>query len=517
MNTQRNKRADRQRRARYQRDEAPRYEPYAPVYGEGGSSWAEEAPRRKKGGVMVAATVILLCALLLTAGGYLLARAYAPYPAFQQKQAVMARDVFFNNIYVDGVPLAGMTRADAERMLSQNEAYHNQFFTITVEVDGYKWQITQNEVPLVRNTGDVLDAAFAIGRQGSPVTLGTDVTPFELRYRHMLQVQSAGAYLYTEVTYDKEAVRALVETIRARIDREPVSAMIATFDYGARTFTFTDDVQGAKLDADALYQQIIACLDQKNYQATVTAQSEPVVPAVTRAALMSSFSKVSSFTTSTTSNGNRNTNIDLAARAISGTTVMPGETFSFNETTGQRTVKKGYLPAPAIAGGTTVDDIGGGVCQVSSTLFNAVAMADLEIVYRSPHAWPSDYVDKGRDATVDWPNLDFKFRNNKDTPVFIVAYYGSRKVTVELYGMSLGPGESIDLAPVLISTTKPPSEPTYQQNPELPSGTQQVLKKARTGYVVETYRVYKRNGVEYRRELLCKSTYRMIQQVIEWN
>ena len=193
--------------------------------------------------------------------------------------------------------------------------------------------------------------------------------------------------------------------------------------------------------------------------------SQVLAPKVTSAALQSNFAMIASFTTTTNSNENRNTNINLAAHAISGTTVLPGDTFSFNNATGERIVAKGYLPAPAIADGTTRDDIGGGVCQLSGTLFNAVALADLEIVYRSPHAWPSDYVDKGRDATVDWPSLDFKFKNNKDTPVFIVAGYQKRKVTVELYGMSLGRGVAIDLQTKLVSTREAPREPIYQQNP----------------------------------------------------
>ena len=139
---------------------------------------------------------------------------------------------------------------------------------------------------------------------------------------------------------------------------------------------------------------------------------------------------------------------------------MPGETFSFNDRVGERTAQKGYQMAPAIAGGTTFDEIGGGVCQVSSTLFNAAAMSDMTIVNRSPHAWPSSYIDKGLDATVNWPNLDFSFRNNRETPVFIIAGYAKRKVTVEIYGMISGPGETVALDTTLISTTKPPGEPS---------------------------------------------------------
>ena len=117
-------------------------------------------------------------------------------------------------------------------------------------------------------------------------------------------------------------------------------------------------------------------------------------------------------------------------------TVLPGETFSFNQATGQRTAEKGYKPAAAIAGGETFDEIGGGVCQTSSTLFNAVVRANLTIVSRKPHAWPSNYVPKGEDATVNWPDLDFKFKNDTEWPIFLVAWCDKSAKTVTDLGLA---------------------------------------------------------------------------------
>jgi len=318
------------------------------------------------------------------------------------------------------------------------------------------------------------------------------------------------------VTYDPATVRELVGIIESWINREPQNSQIYSFDFNTRTFTFTQDQMGARLDGDELYNLIRDALDRKDYQAVISVSSTPLTPSVTRVELMNSFSLISSFTTETTNDANRNQNIILACQAVNRA-VLPGETFSFNQATGQRTEQKGYLPAAAIAGGTTVDEVGGGVCQVSSTLFNAAVMADMTIVERYPHAWPSNYVDKGRDATVNWPNLDFKFRNDGNTPIFIVSYYKNRQCTVEIYGANLGPGESRQLSTQVVDVTYPPEEPLYEQNVMLPPGTLQEKKKARTGYIVETYKSYLRNGVEYRREKIFESNYKMIQQVMEWN
>ena len=227
---------------------------------------------------------------------------------------------------------------------------------------------------------------------------------------------------------------------------------------------------------DTLLHSWRGLLDAEDYHASIRVTPEKVLAEVSKTELMNRFGLISTYTTKTTSNKNRNTNIDLSARAINGTTVLPGEIFSFNAATGERTAEKGYKEAAAISGGVSKDEVGGGVCQTSSTLFNAVARADLEIVERSPHAWPSSYVEKGFDATVNWPGLDFKFKNNTDWPVFIIASYASQKVTVSVYGMSLGVDMSIDLESEVTRNLPQPSGVNYVINTSLKPGESKQLK-----------------------------------------
>lgn len=163
------------------------------------------------------------------------------------------------------------------------------------------------------------------------------------------------------------------------------------------------------MNRTALQEEILAALDEGAYDRVITPKGESVEPTVTKDQLVGQFGLVSSFTTTTTKDKDRNNNIEISAAALNGRMVKPGDTMSFNDCTGQRTGEKGYREAGAIAGGMLVDDTGGGVCQTSSTLFNAVVRADLEIVKRSAHSWPSSYVNKGEDATVNWPSLDFVF------------------------------------------------------------------------------------------------------------
>ncbi len=440
--------------------------------------------------------------------------AVATQAAYRQ---YLQTDRIYSGVYIDGVHVGGMTKQEARDAVSRVEGGAGSAFAILVNVDGTVWSIDSGHVPLYRNIDEVVEQAYAVGRTNSTAIRGTSTTPFRERLAAVQDVANNPRAFYTVTTYDRNTVRQLTQEIAAATNRDPVSATVATFDPSTKTFTFNSDESGVFVDADAIYQTVVGLLDGGNYQQTIYVEPQLVVPDVTKAELMNTFGMVSTFTTKTTSNANRNNNIRLSAEAITNTTVLPGATFSFNQATGQRTAEKGYKAAAAISGGETFDEIGGGVCQTSTTLFNAVARANLTIVDRDPHAWPSNYVDMGEDATVNWPNLDFSFRNDTEWPIFIVAYYANQKVTVEIYGRKLDEGVTIDLESETTYKKNPPSEPKYVYNASLKAGTEKVTVKARTGYTVVTYKVWYKNGQEIKREKLHTSNYKMYQKTIEYN
>ncbi|MBQ7485945.1 MAG: VanW family protein, partial [Clostridia bacterium] len=230
------------------------------------------------------------------------------------------------------------------------------------------------------------------------------------------------------------------------------------------------------------------------------------------------FGLISTFTTETTRDRDRNVNIALSAEAINGQVVQPGATMSFNNCTGKRTSDKGYRDAHAIIGGVLIDDTGGGVCQTSSTLFNAVVRADMEIVRRYAHSWPSIYVPRGEDATVNWPNRDFVFKNTSNYPIFIRAWYEKYRITVEVYGLIPIEFASINLVSDTIQTIKPSNEVLYTLDESLPLGTRQAGHSKRTGYVVDTYKVYyDAEGNEIRRTKLWQTNYPATQKEIVYH
>ena len=436
---------------------------------------------------------------------------------FEACQKEIYTDRIYPGVYIDDIHVGGMTREEAAAAVREKADMSGVEFDITVTVGNQSWHVNPERVPVTRNVDEMVETAWAQGRGNTSRLRGSGKTPFQERVDRASDLRSFPVSLNTVKTWDHDALRELCTGIVNYVNRDPVNSTVATFDFNTKTFTFTDDLPGAYLDAEELYNRVAEKLDAGDYFNSIFVTPEKRIADVTRTELMNSFGLISSYSTKTTSNNNRNTNIRLSAQAINGTTVLPGEIFSFNGTTGERTVEKGYLPAAAISGGQSRDEIGGGVCQTSSTLFNAVARADLEIVERSPHAWPSSYVEKGFDATVNWPGLDFKFKNNTDWPIFIIASYADRVVSVSVYGMSLGVDTAIDLESVTTKTIPQPEGVNYVINTNLRPGQSEKTVTGRKGYVVETWKIWYQGEREIRRELLFTSTYKAYQETIEYN
>ena len=417
-------------------------------------------------------------------------------------------NTFYPGVHVDGVDLGGMTMEEARQALSGKGEKTAEEFEIILAAGDLKWRISSQEVPLSWNTEEVLRKAYAVGRGGS----------LQERYLKAVKLESMGEYFETEFTYDRALVRKLTDTVASRLSVECKNAMVVAFDVMQKSFAYSDEQIGQQVDAEALYQQVISLLDAGEYGVTIPVQVVALYPQVTRAQLEEEYGLITSFTTETTDDRDRNTNIRLAAEALNGTMIEAGGTISFNSVTGQRTRDKGYKEAGAIAGGQTIEEIGGGVCQVSTTLFNALMRANASIVTRYGHAWPSDYVPRGEDATVDWPNVDLVMRNESAAPMFITAWYENQQVTVQVFGLSLGQGIELDLYSETVYTSKPDeNEVVYTYNPDLPLGTEKLVKKPRTGYKVETYLITYENGQEVSREHAYTTNYRKILKEFEYN
>ena len=244
----------------------------------------------------------------------------------------------------------------------------------------------------------------------------------------ILQAYYANDFTPIDFAYDVVEPDALdLDALYTQHYTAPVDAVLNETDY-----SITPEILGYGFDLEAL-KQLVADAGEGQ---TITVDFAYVPAALTWEAIDATLFKdvLGSVSTNHTNDSNRNTNLKLACQAINGKIIRPGETFSYNETLGKRTAEKGYKAAGAYSGGKNVQTIGGGICQVSSTLYYACLKADLEIVDRTAHGFTVSYVPYGMDATVSWGTLDYKFKNNTDYPIRIEASVSGGQVHVKLLG-----------------------------------------------------------------------------------
>ena len=212
-------------------------------------------------------------------------------------------------------------------------------------------------------------------------------------------------------------------------------------------------------------------------------------------------------------NSNRAHNIALAASTINGTILLPGESFSYNGTLGNTTKEKGYKEGGAYVGGKVVQAYGGGICQVSTTLYNAVLYANLEIVERHNHSYAVNYVPAGRDATVAYGGKDFKFKNNRSYPVKIVANAKNGVVSVSIAGIKEEKEYEVVLSSSVLSTT--PCQTVYEKNSSLAEGKEKIIQKGHSGLKSVAYKTIKYNGTVISKTVLSKDTYKPMDRIVQ--
>ena len=205
------------------------------------------------------------------------------------------------------------------------------------------------------------------------------------------------------------------------------------------------------------------------------------------------------------SNVSRSTNLKIAARKINGTVVLPGDIFSYNKTVGKRTVEEGYRDAAGYEGGKVVQMLGGGICQVSSTLYDSVVYANLDVVERHNHAFLTSYIGAGKDATVVYGSLDFKFKNTRKNPISIKTSASNGILKIDIYGIKEDTEYEVEISTTVLSYIPPTV--VYENDANLAEGIEKVTQNGMNGCKSVTYKILKQNGVEVSRTVLSSDTY----------
>ncbi len=463
--------------------------------------------------------VILLAVACLGVGGILLFGSDLIVPV----DAEPVVESFAEGVSVDGVSLAGMTMDQAREALKTVEEQKTAEIQFVLNMPGGSTTLTYADMNVAFDTDAVLEQAFALGNTGTrrereqareellaapqafSISYTADVTP----------VQSKLAELAGNMRMEpSDAVAKLKETYAIKADMSPEDFL-----------DFTPGEQGQELDEAALMEtlKVRAAAHEYGVVELPILYTEPAVTVDTlKATLLNRRSEAeTSFKKSPYNREDRVFNVKRAASHVNGFVLKPGETFSTNDTLGPRTYELGWKAAPAYVQGTTEDQAGGGVCQVSSTLYNAVVKADLEIVYRRNHSSPVGYVSKGLDATINTGTIDFQFKNNTEADIYIFAYtidsadgkvpegMTDKTVHIEIYGAPL-PEEynEIRLTSEKLETVAPKGEKEIIVDTTVAPDYYKEEVARQSGSIWQSYKHYYKDGVEVKVEPLAKSTYR---------
>ena len=411
------------------------------------------------------------------------------------------RDTIYNGVTIENLDMGGLSITDARKKIEDHFENSVVEKKILLKYGNKVWNFSGEEIGYDLNYTKAANEAYNIGREGSY---------FE-RLQKIISLYRGPENINLTPIYDQEKIEKQLSIIKKGIDK-PAKDAIITRTNGR--FIITPEITGLQMDLEKASQYITeAVRDTKN--ATDIAIDLPVKiqsPRVTSESLSYINDLLGIYTTQfNAGNKNRSQNIVLSSKAINGTVLMPSETFSFNERVGPRSGARGYLDAPVIFKGELVEGLGGGVCQVSSTIYNSALISNLKIVERVNHSIPSTYVPKGLDATVSYGVLDFKFQNTFSQPIYIESTVHGNQLTIKIYGLKTD-NRVVKIETKETEFVKRGVEIKYDAN--LLQGLQRVEQEGRDGYKVTTYKVVNENGVEIERNVVSKDYYRPQKQII---
>ncbi len=527
-----------------------------------GKRLAEEPKRKKPGkawktaaGIVAAAVVVLFCACCMLAN---------------------SRDTFFPHTTINGVEVGGLTVAEAQSRLEAEipqrvcKIYLSGQDGVSTEgrepdavitfaelglfpESGYEGMakapfilqqgkgylstaLTYLEALLGKDTGcnsSLYWDSQQLDRAISELSSELNIEPLDMTYQladHFLQITTArdGRFVadnelrrtiqnVVQNSSEAEAVVELpveirpAETLTARQLHDRLHGEMKNASYDAAAGTIIPEQPGADFDVVAVQK----ALDGAAPGETLTLDAEIEEPEVTAADLKAVLFRdvLGEAKTHVSGSAGRIGNVKLSAQIINGLVLNSGEIFSYNGSVGKRTADRGFKPAPAYVKGETVDEIGGGICQTSSTLYLACLLSNLEITERYAHRYVPAYIAWGMDATVSWGGPDYKFTNNTLYPVKIVTKYEKGYLTVQILGTNVD-GTYVKMSNEVLSKT--PWETIYQEDPTMAPGSPDVVKVTPyTGYKVNSYQtIYDKDGKVIDSHFEASSNYKVRNKVI---
>lgn len=443
--------------------------------------------------------------IMITLASVVLVSAVAAGISFNNiSNKVKAYDnVIYPGVKVEDVDLSGKTKVEALAVLNQKYGDVLIKKKINIKAPEKTYTLNYEKLNAKYNIEKIVDEAFSYNKDKGL-----------LQKNKLIKSPTPKQFKLTDsFTFDSKPVKELIGVMQKEIDKQPANAAITMVSRG--NFSITPDKKGSKLNTENLEKDILSKISgDLNGDVEIQAPVEEVQASITGDKLSKINTKLSSFSTNfSTSTAARATNISLATSFINGKLLMPGETFSFNDVVGQRTAGRGFQEAPVIIGNKVDSGLGGGICQVSTTLYNAAIRANLQTVERIHHTLPSHYIGLGMDATVDYGNIDYKFKNTLEFPVYIEAYTENRNIVFSVYSDKSLTSRTYDLVNEVYDTMQP--EVKYVDDPNMDEGVTETVQPASIGYKVRVYKNTYENGKLIAHDLITNETYNKVDGTVK--
>lgn len=438
------------------------------------------------------------------AGGVILALlffAFLGVTLIVRKQVTkVPEDVIWNHIYIDEVDVSGMNAVQAKDALEQ-ELQKYGVTTLRLSVEEVQENVTLNQLGFYAEDVDhLIEQAVAYGKEGG----------IWQRYRQLRALEKEKKVIPVRYAVKEQTITS---TIAQEIPHLENEAKDATISRKNGAFVIQDEVKGVMVDVKASAQRITEFLngEWKKDGGEITLVTKEGEPKVTRADLETIKDRLGTFTTYCGYGGGRVQNIVTGVKHINGTVLMPGEEYSANAAMEPYTKENGYEEAGSYENGAVVQSMGGGICQVSSTLYNAIILSEVEIVERAAHSMLVGYVKPSMDAAIAGDFKDLKFKNNQDTPIFIEGYVSGGNVTFNIYGKETRPANrEIKFENEIVSKTE--AKKKFEASKDK-IGTFVKVSSGYDGMKAKLWKIVYEGGKEVSRKVVNNSTYRTSEAI----
>lgn len=439
---------------------------------------------------------ILIVELFICSAGLLLGFIWRVYSEDKKWS-----NLIYPGIKVSRINLEGKTLNEGRELLKLK--YINPLLNKKTNIlaDGKTYVLDNSKLISDYNTNVIINQAFHFGKNLSPLK------------KIMLLRKGFPKQYNIAFTFNENYIEDSIKAIRSDIDKEPLNASVNCNNDDI--ITINADSNGLKLNEVELEEDIKKKISSPNSSTiNIDAPVEKTSAEITASKLSSVNAKIASYSTSFSSSFfARDHNMELATESINGKLIMPGEIFSFNQCVGERTADRGFMEAPVIVGDDVESGIGGGICQVSSTLYNAILQTGISSLERTNHSLPSSYVPLGLDATVDWNDIDYKFKNTLDYPIYIEAYIENENLYVNIYSNSSLTTKKYTITSNIYDIIQ--SDTKVIDTPNLQPGETSVIQKGSAGYKVRVQRYAYENGLLINSETISDDLYLPVPNVID--